>query len=302
MILVLLRQIVVMAALISVGYYFSLKKLLSRETVRDLGNILISVIIPCVVIKSCITDFSMEKLSALGISALLSLAGYILSMAIAFLIYGRRKPLNNFAAAFCNAGFIGIPLVQAAIGEEGVFYIAASIAFLNLFQWTYGVYIMTGDRKSIAPVTILRNPVLISMVIGVILFASRLSVPEIVTDILGYITGMNTPVAMFLLGSYLAKIPLQKILRTPQAYSCVLVRLIIIPAIFLGVLWLLPVGSANLKTAVFLAAATPVGANICIFADKYGCDYEFSVITVCLSTILSVLTIPVFGWLAQFIF
>lgn len=81
-----------------------------------------------------------------------------------YLVFGQRRRLENFAAAFCNAGFIGIPLVQAVVGQEGVFYIAASVALLNLFQWTYGVYIMTGRKDTISPKAIARNPVVISIV------------------------------------------------------------------------------------------------------------------------------------------
>ena len=65
------------------------------------------------------------------------------------------------------------------------------------------------------------------------------------------------------------------------------------------VFWLMPVDNLPLMTAVFLTAATPVGANICVFAQQYRCDYEFSVVTVCLSTVLSVVTVPAMVFLAQ---
>ena len=289
-----------MALLAAVGVYLSRKGFLSPQGTKDLGAILLRVIIPCVIVKSYITEFSRERLLELALSAGLTLIGFILAMVISYLVFGKRRRLENFAASFCNAGFIGIPLAQAIIGEEGVFYIAASVALLNLFQWTYGVYIMADRKDAISAKTIAKNPVVIAIVIGVVLFVSQIPVPGIVTSTLGYIAGMNTPIAMILMGTYLAKLPLKKLLDK-RAYGCVLFRLVIIPAVILLVFWVLPVSNADIALAAFLAAATPVGANICVFAQQYDCDYEFSVVTVCLSTLLSVVTVPLLVSFAQMI-
>ena len=300
LILILLRQIAIMALLMAVGIYLSRKGFLSSQGTKDLGAILLRIIIPCVIVKSYITTYSRERLLELALSAGLALAAFILAMGIAYLVYGKRRRIENFASAFCNAGFIGIPLAQAVIGDEGVFYMAASVALLNLFQWTYGVYIMTDRRDSISAKTIAKNPVVIAIVIGIALFLSRLPVPGIVTSTLGYIAGMNTPVAMILMGTYMAKLPWRKLLDK-RAYGCVLFRLVIIPAVVLLVFWALPISNQNVALAAYLAAATPVGANICVFAQQYDCDYEFSVVTVCLSTVLSIVTVPLMVSLAQMV-
>lgn len=300
LILILLRQIAIMALLMAVGIYLSRKGFLSPQGTKDLGAILLRIIIPCVIVKSYITTYSRERLLELALSAGLALAAFILAMGIAYLVYGKRRRIENFASAFCNAGFIGIPLAQAVIGDEGVFYMAASVALLNLFQWTYGVYIMTDRRDSIRAKTIVKNPVVIAIVVGIALFLSRLPVPGIVTSTLGYIAGMNTPVAMILMGTYMAKLPWRKLLDK-RAYGCVLLRLVVIPAVVLAVFWALPITNQNVALAAYLAAATPVGANICVFAQQYDCDYEFSVVTVCLSTVLSIVTVPLLVSLAQMV-
>lgn len=300
LICILLKQIAIMALLMAVGIYLSRKGFLSPQGTKDLGAILLRIIIPCVIVKSYITTYSRERLLELALSAGLALAAFVLAMGIAYLVYGKRRRIENFASAFCNAGFIGIPLAQAVIGDEGVFYMAASVALLNLFQWTYGVYIMTDRRDSISAKTIAKNPVVIAIVIGITLFLSRLPVPGIVTSTLGHIAGMNTPVAMILMGTYMAKLPWRKLLDK-RAYGCVLLRLVVIPAVVLAVFWALPISNQNVALAAYLAAATPVGANICVFAQQYDCDYEFSVVTVCLSTVLSIVTVPLMVSLAQMV-
>ena len=295
---ILLKQIAIMELLIAVGWVLRRKNFLSEQGTKELGAILLRIIIPCVIVKSYIVPYSRERLLELGLSAGLALLGFIAAMLIAYAVYGKRRRIENFAAAFCNAGFIGIPLAQAAIGEDGVFYVAASVALLNLFQWTYGVYIMTDRRDAIRAKTIATNPVVIAIVVGVVLFVGRIPVPEILTSTLGYIAGMNTPVAMILMGTYLARVSWRELLDR-RAYSCVLLRLVVIPAVVLVLFWLLPVSNTAVVMAVFLAAATPVGANICVFAQQYNSDYPFSVVTVCLSTVLSVVTVPLLSTLAQ---
>ena len=297
---ILLRQIAIMALLMAVGILLSRRGFLSPQGTKYLGAILLRIIIPCVIVKSYITTYSRERLLELALSAGLALVAFILAMGIAYLVYGKRRRIENFAAAFCNAGFIGIPLAQAVIGDEGVFYMAASVALLNLFQWTYGVYIMTDRKDSIRAKTIVKNPVVIAIVVGIALFLSRLPVPGILTSTLGYIAGMNTPVAMILMGTYMAKLPWRKLLDK-RAYGCVLLRLVVIPAVVLAVFWALPITNQNVALAAYLAAATPVGANICVFAQQYDCDYEFSVVTVCLSTVLSIVTVPLMVSLAQMV-
>ena len=118
---ILLERIAIMALLMAVGVYLSRKGFLSEQGSRDLGAILLRIIIPCVIIKAYITEYSHQRLLELGLSALLALISYVVAMLLSYLVFGQRRRLENFAAAFCNAGFIGIPLVQAVVGQEGVF-------------------------------------------------------------------------------------------------------------------------------------------------------------------------------------
>ena len=300
LVLVVLKQIVIMALLVAVGVCLSKKGYLMVQSSKDLGAILLWVVVPSVVIKSYLVEFSRQRLADMACSAGLALLGVTISMIISYLIFGKRRRIENFAASFCNAGFIGIPLVQAVIGEEGVFYIAAAIAFLGLFQWTYGVYIMTGKKEAISVKTIAKNPVLVSIIIGVLLFVTQIPIPAVLDKTLEYIAGLNTPVAMMLIGNYMSKLSFRDMLDK-RAYSCIFARLILIPCVVLVVYCLLPIHNQAIAMATYLVAITPVGANICIFAQQYDCDYEFSVVTVCLSTVLSVMTIPVLTWVARLV-
>lgn len=287
---ILIKQIMVMTLLTALGFVLSKKQMLSEQSTKELGTILLRFVIPCIIIKSCITEFTPEKSCALAVSFVITAGAFLISHLIAYAVCGTRRRLDNFAAASCNAGFIGIPLVQAVFGDAGVFYAIASVAVVNILQWTYGVYIITGRKEMISPGTIIRNPVVIATVLGLLIFYLRIPVPEVVTTTLGYVGGINTPVAMILLGTYMAKLGAGDLLN-PNAILPVALRLVVIPAATLLFLKHVP-GSADIKMAVLLMAVTPVPTGLCVYAQQYDQDYGYCVIPVCLSTILSVFTVP----------
>lgn len=291
--IILLKQICIMFLLIAVGIFLVKKGYLSEQGGKDLGAILLKVVIPCVVIKSYITEYTPERLRELAVSAALAVAALLVAMAVSYVFFSTRRRIENFAASFCNVGFIGIPLVQAVMGEQAVFHLAAFIALLNILQWTYGVLIMTGDKDAIKVKVIISNPVVLAFLGGILLFVLRIPVPQVIVSTLGSIAAMNTPLAMIILGTYVAKMSWKELVSSKSAYLCTLVRLIVVPAATLLVFCLIP-GDIKIKEVVLIACCTPVGANIAIFARQYDRDYRLSVVTACLSTLACIVTIPVF--------
>ena len=106
---ILLTQTFIMFILMILGLILSKTGLLTEHGSKDMANILLYAVIPCVIIRSYITDFTMEKLYGLLMSAVLAVAAFAVAIAVSYIIYGMRKPIDNFGTAFCNAGFIGIP-------------------------------------------------------------------------------------------------------------------------------------------------------------------------------------------------
>ena len=132
-----------------IGLILSKTGLLTERGSKELANILLYIVIPCVIIRSYITEFTTNKLYGLLLSALLAIIAFIISIAVSYTVYGVRKPIANFGTAFCNAGFIGIPLITAVFGSDAAFYVASFASILNLLQWTYGIVVITGRRDMI---------------------------------------------------------------------------------------------------------------------------------------------------------
>lgn len=300
-VLLLIKQIVIMFIYMTVGYALFKKKLVSLQGCADLGRILLYVTMPASIIRSFLTEFTTAKLHVLAASFVIALLSLLLSILVSRLVFRTGWEMERFGATFSNAGFIGIPLVQLTLGEEAVFCIAAFVALLNILQWTYGVMIITGDRSAVSAKKVCSSPVVTSFLIGIALFFLPVDPPSIITAPLGAIAGMNGPMAMVVLGIYLAQVPLASIFTDRRSYGVTAVRLLVISALTILLLRLFPVGDHLLSLVILIAASAPVGTNIAIYAQLYHRDYAAAVRQVCLTTILCVLSIPAVIGIAEMI-
>ena len=291
--LIILKQIILMFIYMMIGFLLYKKKFVTEQGSKELGKILLYVILPVVIVKAYLVTFSVGLLKGLVLSFMASLLALLLSMILSRVVFGSRYPIEQFSSAFSNAGFIGIPLVEMTFNDSmAVFYVSSFVALLNILQWTYGIVVMTGKKDSIALKKITTNPIIISFLLGILLFFLPVELPEVLDSAVAAITSMNAPVAMIILGIYLAQMKLRDLFTDRAVYLCALMRLIVIPLATAAVLALIP-GNEMLKMSVLIVAATPVGSNVAIFAQMEGLDHTQAVKDICLSTVLCIVTIPV---------
>ena len=275
----------------AIGWGLFKAKLVTKEGSRSLANLLLYVILPCVIVKSFCKDSTQE----LAVTVLYSLLGAVLVLGLAMLaahLIFRKRPMDDFGAAFSNAGFMGLPLITAVLGEDAVICAAAMIALLNILQWTYGQAILSGDRSNLAVKKVLLNPLVIAFAAGLLIFFLQIPVPELLVSCMGTVSNMNAPVAMIILGVYLAEVRIRDIFTDPKVWLCTAVRLVLIPVLTVVMLAVVFPKQRDMALALLMAAAAPVGANLAVYAQKLGRDYGYAVKTICLSTILSVVSMP----------
>lgn len=292
MITILLKQIIIMFALMAIGFIFFKKKMITVQGSSDMGKILLYLVIPVVIIQSFWITKTPEKTTELFYSILLSFIAMVISVVISYIFFGKEDGISTFSSAFSNAAFIGIPLVTATISEEAAFFIAMMIVLINALQWTIGVHMISKDKNAIHIKKIITNPIVISVVIGLILYFSGIPQPEIMTSLFSNIKGINTALAMIISGAYLAQSDLLEMLKKKNTYLVCLFRLLIIPLLILIILYILPIGTLDIKLTIVIASACPVGSNVAIFAQQYNKNYTEAVEQVCLSTILCLITLP----------
>ena len=299
---VLLKQVLIMYVLMFIGYMAYKKELLTDQGTKDIGKVLLNIAIPAVVISNFCVERTAERTGELFSSMLISLICMILSIAAAFLLFHKKNRIAEFSTAFSNSGFVGIPLVQATFGDHAIFYISMMIVLINLLQWSYGVYTITDDKSYIDLKKVAKNPVTISVAIGLVIYFCNIRIPSIVTSLLSTIGNLNTPLAMLASGVYLAQSDLLGMIKKKDVYIVCLARLLIVPVIITAVFRILPFGNEAIKLAVLLAGACPVGSNVAIFAQQFNKDFRKGIEYVCISTLLSIITLPLVMYLATLIF
>ncbi len=297
----ILNQIVKMFILMGVGYFIFYKKWISEEGTQQLTNILLRICTPAIMITSFNIAFSLETLMEILISFVLSALSVFLGLLIAKIIYKDKNKIGQFAIAFSNAGFIGIPLVQSIMGTEYIKYLSAFILAFYLLSWTVGVYLVSGRKDLITPKLILKSPAIIGLGLGMLVFISPIKLPEILHSPISTIGNLNTPLAMMVLGTYIAKSNVIEVFKTKDAYFISFVRLIVVPLITLFLLMLVPERFYAIKKVVLIAASAPVAVMVAMLTQQYGGDYEYGARIVSLSTLFCLITIPVILILSEVI-
>lgn len=301
----LISQIIIMFLYMIFGFVLFKGKKISKEGSANMATLLVWLIIPVVVVKSFCVEPTQERIVGLLLSIAAAIVAQGLSMLVSHLFF-KKRPIDNFAAAFSNAGFIGIPLVKATVGDEAVFYIAFFVAILNILQWVYGVAVITQKKMTISKSTLV-HPLILGTVLGLVLFFTGLGakLPTVVMNTLSGISALNAPLAMLIMGVYLAQADMKTLWTDKHLYLLSLVRLVLIPLLTLVVFWIMqqwiPALNSTIVMALLIAAIAPVGANVAVYAQLHNKDYVYASKTVVLSTLLSLVSMPLIVLLAQYL-
>ena len=294
----ILKQTLTMALYMAAGFTLYKCGKITKEGSRTLAQVLIFLIIPVVLIRSLCVEATPEKIAVLGSSFLLATIAMFLSIIVASLIY-RKHPIDRFAAAFSNAGFIGIPLVTAALGSGVVFYLCGFLMWVNILQWTWGSAVIKREKMDFAPKKLFCTVFMAAIGIGLVLFFTNLGtkLPSVITGAMDGIANLNGPIAMLILGVYLAQTRLSELFTTPRLYVLSVVRMWLIPVLTLVIFALIPVQN-EIRMTLLISASAPVGANVAVYAQLYDSDYPYACQTVALSTVAAIVMQPLFILLA----
>lgn len=290
-------QVVIMFLLAGIGALMFRSGKISLEGSKSIGSILVNLSLPAVIINGFLVERTPERITGLLLSALLAAVTLALAILAAWVCF-RKDPMAQFAAAFSNPGFFGIPIILSCLDNGAIFYIAAYVAFLNLLQWSYGVSLLTGATENITPKRLLTAPFVIAIEIGAFFFLTGLPVPGILAKAVTHLANLNTPLAMFATGVYLAQTDPKKMVRKAVLYKISVVKLLVVPLLAMVILALLPKAYFDLKLTLLIAAACPTGTNIAVYAQLHDRDFGYAVETVAVTTILSLLTLPLITQLA----
>ena len=288
---IMLTQTVSMLLLMVIGAILFKGGFISSDGSKSIANIAIYIATPAVVLDSLATTFDLAKAIDAGVVALLTIVFTGACIVIARVVYKDQNRIAQLGIMVSNMGFIGIPLVRAVIGEEYVFYISAAIAAQVLVIWTYGVYLIAGNKNVISLKKVFTNPCIIAVFVGVALFFCSIELTGVFEVVTTSIGALNTGLAMIVLGVYLAQADLRSLVRTRSLYKASFIRLVLTTAVILVLLIPIPL-VRDIKLVLLIGFSAPCGTVTAIFPQLFGGDYRYGAALAAASTVMSAITMP----------
>lgn len=297
--LILAQQIAELFLILLIGCVLVKVRLLKSADSRVLSVVMVYAVMPCVIINAFQVDYSPAVVTGLLYAFALAIALHALLLLLARLL---RRPLRldvieRTCIIYTNAGILVIPLVRALLGEDYVIYSCAFLVVQQVLLWTHCRSLLCGTRG-------FEWKKIIAILIGGALFILRLPLPGLVNDLFSQLGAMVGPIGMLLAGIVIADTPLRQLFMRRRHYVPVLLRLIICPII--TVLLLRVIGAANwipnghsILLTVYLACITPACATVTSMAQLYDRDAEYSSALYVLTTLFSILTMPLMVWVFE---
>lgn len=292
------KQVAILYIIAAAGFAADKFRVFTSEAAKGTNDLLFYIITPAVIINSFLSvDATSENIreffTALGFAFLIHIVGIVVTLPI---FRGKKDPddaVYKFAGIYANMGYMALPLANAVLGSHGVFICSAGVVAYNIFAFTHGVWLMTGGGRHFRLRSIVLNPGIIAVAIGMPLFLLHVKLPAIAAQPLSYIASLNTPLAMIMLGAYMSGAGMKDIFTKKKQYLSALMRSVVIPAVMFGIYKLAGV-SGDLLTALMISSSAPSAMNTVMFAVKYGHDTGNASKAVAFDCLVSILTIPFF--------
>lgn len=294
-VLIAARQVGILYIMVIIGVVCDKLGLFTEKTGKACTDLLFYIITPCVIINSFFTsEFTKESgtklLIALGCGFLL----HFIAIAINTPLFSKGDKDENcvykYGAIYGNVGYMTLPLTQAILGSEGVFYCSAVVMAFNVVSFTHGVFMMDRSKGFDAKKLIL-NPGVIAVLIGLPFYLFRISLPEIISKPVDFIAGTQTPIAMIIFGTFLANAQLKSIFTRKKIFLVALSKLIVLPAVMITIYKLMGL-SGTLLVALAISSCAPSANNTVMFSAKYDKDTRLASQLVAMVSFISIITIP----------
>lgn len=300
-------QVVILFIVAMVGLVCHKAGIYTEKASRLTTDLLFYIVTPAIIIRS----FAGMELSADTVSGLIkSLLGGVfyhivgIIFAAVFFNKGDKDTARIFKYACCygNVGYMALPLAQAVLGDEGVFYCSVIIIPFYVLGFTHGINIMQRkeERGKFSIKKLLINPGIIGVIIGLPVFLLQIDLPELIYAPVSYIADLNTPLAMIMFGTYLASADWKTIFQDKRIFGTAAIKLIAVPVITIAALKLAGFSGALLTSCV-LSASAPTANNTVMFAAKYDCDTALASKVTAFVSVIAIVTMPVMIAISQVI-
>lgn len=289
-------------AMMLIGAYLKKRGIIDGNGKKCLTDLCVNVVIPCNIFKSCLIEFNMGIFRSCALLLASAVIMQLLCLTLNRFIFNRYPTQQKKVLQYCTivpmSGFLGNPIAEGIYNELGVLYTSIFLIPMRVVMWsvgtTYFVADMEVDKKKVLK-NILTHPCLVAIYLGVLCMVTQIPLPGIVTETVRYIGSCNSALTMFIVGTILADVKLPTIVNRDTLTFSVF-RLLLLPAAAFGVGHVLGLDPVSHGISV-LMTGMPAGATAAIFAARYESDAPFATKCVVMSTLLSMLTLPVWCYL-----
>lgn len=290
------QQVGILYIIVLVGAICDKIGLFTEKTAKACTDLLFYIITPCVIVQSFLNqEFTKETgirlLVAVGCGFLMHFVAIILNVPLYRKGDREKNDLFRYSSIYGNVGYMTLPLTEAILGTEGVFYCSAVVMAFNTVSFTHGVYVMNSNGGKFDKKKLFFNPGVISVLIGLPLFLLKVDLPDIINQPISYISSMQTPIAMLIFGTFLAHTRFNDIFKYKKILLVSVMKLFVLPAAMVGIYYLLGL-SGTLLTALTISACAPTANNTVMFAAKYNKDTGLAAQIVAMVSFISVITMP----------
>lgn len=281
--------------LVAAGVILRKLGILPDSAKQVLTDLVIDLILPCNIISSFLIEFNLDILKGFALIMLIATLIQFGCLIIANTFYNkepdRRKKVLQYGTVCSNAGFMGNPIAEGVYGAEGLMYASIFLVPQRIVMWSAGVSYFTEspDRKTVVK-KVLTHPCIVAVYIGLFFMITQISMPVFLENTIRNVGGCTTAVSMILIGTILAEVKAGSILDK-GILKYTLIRLFFIPFLVFIFCRLFPVRPMISGVSVLLTGM-PAGSTTAILAAKYDGDYIFATKCVVVTTLLSLVTIP----------
>lgn len=291
----MLNAQMILLVYLAVGMYCMKVGLIDRDSKEKLVDIILRITLPYMIFNSFNKPLTPEVMKQTALILVVAVSISILSFLLGKVIYNKypqkKKSILQYCTLVNNSGFLGMPMVSAVYGSEGLF--AASIFIIpnRIFMWTAGLAMFTTADFRTKCKNILLNPCIVTVFLGIARRMTGFPVPEFLDTAIANTGAVTTPLSMMVIGTMLIGVPWKKLLE-PSIFRLAFVRLIALPLVALFILNLID-AQPLLAGVSLILTGMPAGSTSALLAAKYGADEDYASRCIVTTTIMSLATIPV---------
>lgn len=297
------QKMIVMFIILIAGVIAYKTKIVTKEGNATLSDLLLLIVNPIVIFMSFQMDYTQELFVRLWVSIGFAFICHAVAIVISYALINKKSEnfdIERISAIYSNCGFIGIPIINALFGQEGVFYLASYIAVFNILLWTQGYILMTGKTDIRHILKGVCSPCVIAAVLGIVCFCFNIRLFAQAEEAFSHIAAMNTPLAMIVAGVTMAQSDILKAVKNLRLYYVCFLKLLVIPIGAAVILRLFRADEVLTMTSI-IEVACPVGASCTMFAIRYNRNAVYASELYTVSTLLSALTLPIVIMLSKLI-